>query len=273
MEGETSPINVSEEQFDGDSFLSGFDLPEENEDTEGTETSAEAQPEQGAEEPKEAAEDPADFLTVRFNKEDKKLTRAQAVELAQKGMNYDHIKAELDSYRDGPIGKAMKAYADQAGMSVEKYAEMMAQQAEAAAEKKAVEELHEKYPDAPDELLRDYARLQREGNKTQAHNAEEAKRQREWADALAEYPDVKPETIPQDVHDAISQGKTPLEALREHELAELRTKVAELTSKDEAKKKRDDNRARAVGSMTSNLSKGRSTEADDILAGLNYEAY
>lgn len=236
--GETSQAPMTEETFDGDLNFDDIEEPQE---------SAEAQPE---EEPQEV-EEPTDFLTVRFNKADKKLTKAEAVELAQKGLNYDHIKAELDSYRDGPIGKAIKAYADQAGMSVEKYAEMMAQQADAAAEKKAMDELKEKWPDAPDELLKDYARMQRGENQAKAASAEEAKRQREWSEALAEYPEIKPESVPQDVHEAVAQGLTPLEALRRHEIAELKKQLTELTSAQEAKKKQNDNRARSTGSLAS----------------------
>lgn len=273
MNGETSQGIVAEGNLDDD-FLSGFDVAEEA-GTEGAETeaSAEAQPKQGAEEPKEAAEDTADFLTVRYNKADKKLTRAQAVELAQKGMNYDHVKAELDSYREGPIGKAIKTYADQAGMSVEQYSEMMMKQAEAAAEKKAVEELQEKWPDAPEDLLHEYAKKMVSDNKAKAISAEEAKRQQEWNEALAEYPDLTPETIPQEVHDATSQGKSPLMALREYEIKKLREDLSNLRSAQEAKAKQEDNRAKAVGSLAGNPTKGKNSDADDIVAGLNYQQY
>ena len=237
--GETSQATMTEELLDGSLNFDDIEEPEE---------SAEAQPK---EEPQETVEDPTDFLTVRFNKADKKLTRAEAVELAQKGLNYDHVKAELDSYRDGPIGKAIKAYADQAGMSVEKYAEMMAAQADAAAEKKAIDELREKWPDVPDEFLKEHARLQRGENQAKAASAEEAKRQKEWAEARAEYPEINPESLPQDVYEAMAQGMTPLEALHRHEIAELKKKNAELTSAEEAKKKQIDNRARSTGSLAS----------------------
>lgn len=264
MEGETSQI-VSGGIFDGEPELDF----EEDDTTEGTETqeSADAQEpaKEGADEQPEP-EDVSDFLTIRYNKADRKLTRSEAVELAQKGANYDHVKAELDSYRNGPIGKAMKAYADQAGMSVEKYAEMMAQQAEAAEEKRLIAELQEKYPDAPEPLLKDYAKMQREGNKAQAQSAEEAKRQQEWADALAEYPDIKPDAIPQDVHDAVAEGVSPIDALRMHELAELRAKVAKLTADNETKKKQEDNRARSIGSVAGVASGGEAE--DDFLAGM-----
>jgi len=257
---ETSRTAMTEETFDGSLDFDDDIFEEDEADTEGTE-GAEAQP--GAKEPEEAADDQADFLTVRFNKADKQLTRAEAIELAQKGLNYDHVKAELDSYRDGPIGRALKAYADQAGMSIEKYAEMMAAQADAAAEKKAMEELREKFPDAPDELLKEHARLQRESGKAQAKSAEEARIQREWADALAEYPEIKPDSLPQDVHGMVAQGMTPLQALQQHEIRELRAKVAEMTSAKEAKKKQEDNRARSTGSMRS---MGKKDDWDDFLS-------
>ncbi len=266
MEGETSQNIVSGGLFDGET-----EIDFEKDTTEGAEAEAQGAgaPEpkaEGANEQPATDDDPADFLTIRYNKEDRKLSRKEAVELAQKGANYDHVKQELDSYRNGPIGKAMKAYADQAGMSVEKYAEMMAQQAEAAAEKQAIEELQEKYPYAPEDLLREHVKLQREGTKAQALTNEEAKHQKEWADALAEYPDIKPDAIPQDVHDAVADGASPIDALRMHELAELRAKVAELTAANETKQKQNDNRARSIGSAAG-VSSGGEAE-DDFLAGM-----
>jgi len=262
MDGETSQAIVSGGMFDGEPEIEFEDY--EVEGTEAQDADAPKPEEKGADAPTEG--DEADFLTIRYNKQDRRLSRKEAVELAQKGANYDHIKAELDSYREGPIGRAMKAYADQAGMSVEQYAEMMSKQAEAAAEKKAMEELQEKFPDAPEELLKEHAKLLRGESKARAQSAEEAKRQKAWADALAEYPDIKADAIPQDVHDAVAQGVTPLEALRMHELTSLRAKVAELTSAQEAKRKQDDNRARSIGSAAGVISGGEAE--DDFLAGM-----
>ena len=179
---------------------------------------------------------------------------------------YDHVSDELKSYREGPIGRAMKAYADEAGMSVEQYAELMISNHEAAAQKAAVEKLREQYPEAPDELLDKLVKAQRAGEQEKTRSAEETKRQKAWADALAEYPEIKPESIPQDVHDAVAGGATPLEAMRLHELTELRAKVAELTAAQETKQKQDDNRARSIGSAAGVNSGGEAE--DEFLAGM-----
>lgn len=261
MEGETSLNTVAGGIFDGEPELD-FDEPTEGEETEERENA----PEPVAEAKKPEKTDDDGFLTIRYNKADLKLSREEAVELAQKGKNYDHIKAELDSYRDGPIGRAIKAYADEAGMSVEQYAEFMAQQQEAAAEKKAIEELEERYPDAPEDLIKEHVRLMREGNKVKAQSAEEAKRNQAWADALEEYPDISPDNVPQDVHDAVANGMKPIDALRLHELHALRDKVAEMTAARETKEKQDDNRARSIGSAAG-VSSGGEAE-DDFLAGM-----
>ena len=259
MEGETSQT-VTGGIFDGEPEIDW------GEDTEGEEVEERAdaqEPEPEAKEPEKADDD---FLTIRYNKADMKLTREKAVELAQKGANYDHVYQELQSYRDGPIGKAMKAYADAAGMSVEQYAQVMVEQQRSAAERKALEELQEQYPDAPEELLREHVKLKLEESDARAASVEETKRQREWADALAEYPDIKPDNVPQDVHDAVANGAKPIDALRLHELASLRAKVAELTSAQETKKKQDENRARSIGSAAGINSGG---DADDaFLAGM-----
>ena len=264
MDGETSQNTVTGGIFDGEPEID-FEEPAEGNETE--ETTAEpveaATKEPEAEKPVEADDD---FLTIRYNKADMKLNREKAVELAQKGANYDHIYQELQSYREGPIGKAIKAYADAAGMSVEKYAELMMEQQAAATEKQALAELQEKYPDAPEELLMEHVKMKLAENKTNAQTAEEAKRQQAWADALAEYPDIKPESVPQDVHDAVANGMTPLDAFRLHELTSLRAKVAELTSAQETKKKQEDNRARSIGSAAGVPSGGEAD--DDFLSGM-----
>ena len=263
MEGETS-LTVTGGMFDGEPEIS-FDEPTESPDTEAQSADAPKQQDQVADEPKEADDDVADFMTIRYNKADKKLSRKEAVEYAQKGMNYDKVYGELQSYKDGVIGRAIKAYADAAGMSVDRYAEMMIQQSEAAAEKQAIAELEEKYPDADPELLKEYAKLQLEKNKANALTAEEAKRQKEWSEALEEYPDINADSIPQDVHDAVANGATPLDALRQHELNMLREKVKELTSAKETKAKQEDNRARSIGSAQG--VPGGEVE-DEFLAGM-----
>ena len=257
--GETSQT-VTGGIFDGEPEID-FDETTEGEEVEERADAQEPEPE--AKEP-EKAED--DFLTIRFNKADMKLTKEKAVELAQKGANYDHVFQELQSYRDGPIGKAIKAYADAAGMSVEKYAEMMMEQQSAAAEKQALQELQEQYPDAPEELLREHAKLRLEEKKAQATSAAETRRQREWADALAEYPDITADSVPQDVHDAVANGMKPIDALRLHELTSLRAKVAELTSAKETKQKQDENRARSIGPAAGVNSGGDAEDA--FLAGM-----
>ena len=265
MEGETSQT-VTGGIFDGEPDLDWS----EGEDTEGekVEERKDAQePEPEAKEPEKADDD---FLTIRFNKADMKLTKEKAVELAQKGANYDHVFQELQSYREGPIGRAMKAYADAAGMSVEQYAEMMEQQQAAAAEKQAMEELQDQYPDAPEELLREHVKLKLEENKAKTASAVETKRQREWSEALAEYPDIKPDSVPQDVHDAVANGMKPLDALRLHELAYLRAQIADLKSANEKKQHQDENRARSIGSA-SGVSSGREAD-DDFSVGLSLRA-
>lgn len=261
MEGETSQT-VTGGIFDGEPDIEWDDT--EGEEVEEREDTQELEPE--AKEP-EKAED--DFLTIRWNKADMKLTREKAVELAQKGANYDHVFQELQSYRDGPIGRAMKAYADAAGMSVEQYAEMMEQQQAAAAEKEALQELQNQYPDAPEELLKEHVKLKLEDKKAQAASAAETRRQREWADALSEYPEIKPESVPQDVHDAVANGMKPVDALRLHELTSLRAKVAELTSAQETKQKQEENRARSIGSAAG-VNGGEAK--DDFLAGMSLRA-
>lgn len=263
MNGETSQEVMTDDLFD--------DIPELEETiAEGAETETPA--ETDAEKPEEA--DDLNFLTIRYNKADVQLSKKEAIELAQKGKNYDHVANELKSYREGPIGKALKLYADEAGMSVEAYADMMIQQQDAAMEKAAMEKLEQEHPEWPEEAIKELVKAQRAGAKEQKKSADEQKRQKEWAEARAAYPDVNPESIPQDVLEAINDGATPLEALRMNELAQLRAKVAELTKANETKQKQKDNRERSIGPAAGNQPSSKTDIAKmDIEAGLNWNGY
>ena len=261
MEGETSQSTVTGGIFDGEPEID-FDEPTEGEETEEREDTQE--PVAEAKEPEKA--DESDFLTIRYNKADVKLSRAEAVELAQKGKNYDHVFDELKSYREGPVGRAMKAYADEAGMTVEQYAELMISNKDAADEKAAMDKMEEEHPDWPEDAIRELVKAKRAGAKEQAKSAEEQKRQKAWADALAEFPDIKPDAIPQDVHEAVGQGMSPMMALMKHTIAEQSDRIAKLTAEQEAKRKQEDNRARSIGSAAGVISGGEAE--DDFLAGM-----
>lgn len=224
------------------------DYQEEAEETTEAEPTAEAV----EEEPKEQeAAEAEPFLTVRHNKQDRALTKEEAITYAQKGINYDHVAQELKSYREGPIGKALRAFADEAGMSVEKYAEMMVQQHEAKAEAEALEKMQEKWPEAPDDLLKELVRAQRAEAKKAAETAAEQRQQAAWGEVLSMWPDMTPANAPAEVLEAVANGVPPIQAVYAYKYNETQAENARLKAGNEAKEKQIQNRQRATGSVHS----------------------
>ncbi len=66
-------------------------------------------------------------LDIRYNGQNQTLNREQATTLAQKGMNYDKINEKLQQALNNPVLKVLERNAAKAGMSVEDYANRMAQ--------------------------------------------------------------------------------------------------------------------------------------------------
>ena len=66
-----------------------------------------------------------DFLTITYNGNQEKLTRERAVELSQKGMNYDRLLDrynQLQQQTNSNAYKTIQDLANKAGVSVDEYA-------------------------------------------------------------------------------------------------------------------------------------------------------
>lgn len=253
----TSPMETAEEMdndldfgFDAEDFESETE-PEEQTAAEGTEPEEKPEGEDAGEQKDE------DFLTVKYNKAEKKLTREQAVELAQKGLNYDKILSETERLRG-----AVKPFADQAGMTVQQYLDHLASTADETAKASVEQQVEKDYPyiteDAKKEIIQ--ARMKEKAREAEsaAKDAEKAK----WADALATYPDMA-DKVPQDVLDAVQAGKDPLTAMHEHRIAALQEQLAKANALATAAQKNNENRAASTGSMQGI---GKNTEQDPFLA-------
>lgn len=201
-------------------------------------------------------------FTVKYNGEEKQLTRAEMIEAAQKGLNYDKIKERLDSVQTGDVYKAMKAGADKAKMSIEDYAKYLLETSAADEQLDAEREIREKYPTAPAEMIKEMAALRKNTASGAAATAAETAEQKAWADALREYPEIKPDAIPEDVQKDVAAGATPLQAMKDHEIRELKDQIKKLKAEEKNKK----NKETSIGSL-----RGRQNSADPFLEG--YDTY
>jgi hypothetical protein len=83
---------------------------------------------QGGNEP--APEPKPQTFKVKYNHEERELTLDEAIQYAQKGMNYDHVYSELEQLRNHPGALWLQNQAKRYGMSVDDYIAAVQQQEE-----------------------------------------------------------------------------------------------------------------------------------------------
>ena len=114
---------------------------------------------EGAEAGKPTAEK---TFRVKFLGEEKEVSEAEAIELIQKGMNYDHAvkKSAEDKEREyRSTLELIDYYAKQSGVSRDEYLKGLEKQREETEVHARALELKKTHPDAPDELLLEMGRL------------------------------------------------------------------------------------------------------------------
>lgn len=197
-----------------------------------------------------------------------------AVELLQKGMNYDH-KAEREL-------SILNRYAAAANMSLPQFVQSLEtarQQQELAAE---VEKCKNEFPNSEDGAVQEIAKsrlaARRNAELQQAHaraaqaqqlrsrvdqTVQQMQKQREEAqwDAYENETGINdPEDIPSRVWELVHQGCTPLEA---HWRYQNEQAQAELKRQNDIKQQQERNRQTSTGSLA-----GAGVEEDPFLAGL-----
>lgn len=71
-----------------------------------------------------------EFLEIKYNKEEKKLSKEEAIELAQKGMNYDKLKDELELYKNNKGLTYLQSLAEKNNITEEQLVEYLESQEE-----------------------------------------------------------------------------------------------------------------------------------------------
>ena len=231
FEDKTS-LEQEETTFDDD-FDWNDDESDEDE-TEGGETDA-------------ADEQEDDGLTVRYNGKDTKVKKDDIPTFVQKGLNYDHVQSELDSMRNGNMYKALKKAADKEGMSVEQYAKFVLDQEDANALTEAEAEVRKEHPNWSNSDIRELAEARAAKKANNAKAEQSSAEEKAWAEALKEYPDMTKDSIPDDVLQAVAKGKSPILALKDHEISQL--KAAQQKEAIETRNKK--NKEKSTGSMRS----------------------
>ena len=284
-ENETEVV-VDDDNYDVD--LSEYETLTEDdgdgnqtEPTETEETSQEQESTQGEDE--QAHEDTAadeqpgteePMFDLKYNKETKQYTRQQVTELAQKGLNYDHVteqrdrlqqeNSDLAKFRDenSAILDTLRAAAEASGKSVPEYLTSIRTNL-LVAQGISPETARER-------ILREDAeqRLHSQQKAEEAEASSKRDAEQRQKDDIArfqkKYKDVDPKTIPQEVWEAVRGGELLTDAYGDYQRRELERQLREANEKLAIRAKNESNRQKSLGSLQSTK---QETGKDPFLEG------
>lgn len=279
-ENETEVV-VDDDNYDVD--LSEFeDLPEEDgegnqtepeqhEDSQEQETT-EGEEEQSTEEASadEQAQAEEPMFDLKYNKEIKQYTKQQVTELAQKGLNYDHVteqrdrlqqeNADLAKFKDEYSGvfETLEAMAESAGKNLPEFLTSIRMNmlvAQGVSQETARER-----------ILREDAERRLQASAAEENRKSKAEeRQREDIRRFQEkYKDVDPKTIPQEVWQAVGKGELLVDAYGDYQRRELERQLKEANEKLAIRAKNESNKQKSLGSLQSTK---QETGKDPFLEG------
>lgn len=263
--------NLTEDDGDGNQTE-----PTETEETSQEQGSAQGEDEQ-ANEGTAADEQPGTeepMFDLKYNKETKQYTRQQVTELAQKGLNYDHVTeqrdrlqqeiADLTKFRDenSAILDTLRAAAEASGKSVQEYLTSIRTNllvAQGISPETARERILRE--DAEQRLHSQQKAEEAEANRKR--DAEQRQKD-DIARFQKKYKDVDPKTIPQEVWEAVRGGELLTDAYGDYQRRELERQLREANEKLAIRAKNESNRQKSLGSLQSTK---QETGKDPFLEG------
>ena len=263
--------NLTEDDGDGNQTE-----PTEPEETTQEQGSAQGEDEQ-ANEGTAADEQPGTeepMFDLKYNKETKQYTRQQVTELAQKGLNYDHVTeqrdrlqqeiADLTKFRDenSAILDTLRAAAGASGKSVPEYLTSIRTNllvAQGISPETARERILRE--DAEQRLHSQQKAEEAEANRKR--DAEQRQKD-DIARFQKKYKDVDPKTIPQEVWEAVRGGELLTDAYGDYQRRELERQLREANEKLAIRAKNESNRQKSLGSLQSTK---QETGKDPFLEG------
>lgn len=205
------------------------------------------------------------FLKIRYNKEDLDLSQEQAIELAQKGMNYDKLTERYTNQSKTLNDIEQLAMAN--GMSLEEFVSNLGNIQVNILAKQELEQLKGKYPNADEELLKEMANS-RAKEKLNLQKLNQAKSNLEKQDSQKQalnqqlqrfekrYPNIDASKLDAEVYELMQDGYTLLEAYEEVQTIKNQ-QTKQIEEKNQA------NKSKSLGS-TSNV---ETKIKDDFLSG------
>ena len=263
--------NLTEDDGDGNQTE-----PTETEETKQEQESTQGEDEQ-AHEDTAADEQPGTeepMFDLKYNKETKQYTRQQVTELAQKGLNYDHVTeqrdrlqqeiADLTKFRDenSAILDTLRAAAEASGKSVPEYLTSIRTNllvAQGISPETARERILRE--DAEQRL---HSQQKAEEAAASSRRDAEQRQKDDIARFQKKYKDVDPKTIPQEVWEAVRGGELLTDAYGDYQRRELERQLREANEKLAIRAKNESNRQKSLGSLQSTK---QETGKDPFLEG------
>ena len=198
-----------------------------------------------------------DFLKIKFNHEELGLTKEQAIELAQKGKNYDALNEKYNRLANDPNLIELTRLANANGMSVNDYLKGLADIQQKADLDNAINELKKQYPNADEALLNELAQSRlnatkqsQNDQKKQAEASRKAEINRQIDVFIKRYPDVNPQTLDRKVYTLMNENYTLLEAYEIVKAQERDTKQQAQNTQSIKEKQHMENKTRSMGNTT-----------------------
>lgn len=209
---------------------------------------------------------------LKYLGETKAVSREEIIPLAQKGMDYDRIRAKLDE-AVAETAKSSKYTAFLDGLAKEQNLSSVDELIDHTNAQILVNKNPEKFTieTALERVKfdREKAEVAETKAKLSSDKSAQEKSAQDIKDFAEKFPAVKPEEIPSEVWKAVRDGDSLASAYGKYEtakkLAEKDAEIVALKAKFEAEKKAADNKERSTGSRQST---GNSTKGDPWLADL-----
>lgn len=269
FEDEGNQTDTPEEAVEENAGQAQKEQPAEGEETP-------EQPEGGEEQPEKPEAPALETFTLKVNKEEKTYSREEMISLAQKGVDYDRVKAQLEKSRQESAEKLREH--QELMDTLTQIAKDSGQDVAALLEDLQIGILQKQGLSADvarERLLRQRAEKEasalRASQQESKDSADRAKKEIE--DFQSAYPDVEvTQALIDKLMPEVKGGKTLLSAYREMEASQQKAamdakeaRIAELERQLAAEKQNKENRAASPGSQKDTGGKRQKSEFDDFL--------
>lgn len=251
-------------ELDTDDFDLGFDegeveveteIPTEETITETTENE-EVENEVPNEETQEQTEA---FLKIKYNKEEKALSMQEAIELSQKGMNYDKVIDRLHQVENNVGLQYLNELAQRNGSTID---EMVAYWREQEYQSQVNELVQQNIPEEYAREMIENKKFREEYQQRVQAEQQQAKQKAEFDEFLNAFPNVKPNDIPSEVWQSNDNG-VPLK------YAYMEYQMYNIINENKVLKQQSKNKQSSPAMGTTMYGNKENTSKDDFMDGFN----